>query len=507
MRKAAHEHFFTVRGQGFIGRQWDEIVDLAREIVERGEEAGIKSTFEADARRLVVTPSGGGRPLEVWCKGEPGIPRSIKTEGRFDLVVQSVLTAIKKVAPDLFVVSADDGRDYRRVMAKGEEGTWSKIKRLDLTPRTKEEAFLKAMSKQKWRHPDTANMVEFVSLPKREQTTLKHRWEQEFGDQYERALGKARREVSEAEKALKKVHEEKQQAEKAKGMKPKKKATMNDDIIRRAAIRVAHTTQDQGLKRQLLEILRDTTQQRTAAGDEAKEKEGRFEEGKDVDVGTWLKEHGYDEAAKKWEKHEGEIGKKSSVGVLFPEIRELAWKTTIAFAHKHPGSKTASGSTSSRVIAADRLAEKLVRGAIGRRASVLASLRPWGENKLPAALEAARGAGDLNTLATLLFVKRLAGIPRKRAADDAWLNEESFTKAATEVWGSEHLAKKWIQEAIKRPGRVRAYLGIPTGEDIPMPKLNEAIEKVKKTGNKSLLSALLLAKRLKGGVGKEATAA
>lgn len=68
---------------------------------------------------------------------------------------------------------------------------------------------------------------------------------------------------------------------------------------------------------------------------------------------------------------------------------------------------------------------------------------------------------------------------------------------------TERVAKKWIQKAIKHPGRVHEYLGIPEDEEIPMGKLDAAIEKVKGTGDKSLLSALQLAKRLKGGIGKK----
>lgn len=511
MRKVSAEHFFTVRGRGFTGRQWDEILRIVRQIVDRGAEAGIRAKFDGNARKLEVSPDGGGEPLVVWCKGEPGIPRSIKAEGRFDVLVQSVLTAIKKVAPDLFVITAEDGRDYRRVLAKG-QGAWSRMKRLNQIPKNKEEAFLKAMAKQKWRHPDTHNMVEFVSLPKKEQTKLRYRWEQEFGDQYEKARAKAERKVEQAERkveqaerAVEEAHEESEQAQEAKGLTPEKKATMNDDTIRRAAIRVAHTTQDPTLKKQLLQILRDTTP-RTAAD----EKESRHEEGKAIDVGTWLKENGFDEAAARWEKHEGEIGKsarKSPVAAVFPEIRELAWKATIAFAHANPSSKTASVSTASRVAAADRLALKWVHDAVRNGAQVRARFGLPERGRVAAAdLDAAieKAAGSTGTLAALLLTRALDGA--KVAGDDAWLNKKAFAKAATEVWGTEHVAKQWIQDAIDRPGRVREYLKVPEGEDIPMSKLDAAIEKQKGSGNKSLLSALLLAKRLKK-MHKGATAA
>lgn len=73
----------------------------------------------------------------------------------------------------------------------------------------------------------------------------------------------------------------------------------------------------------------------------------------------------------------------------------------------------------------------------------------------------------------------------------------------------EVMEAKWIQQAIKDPGRVREYLGVPEGEKIPMAKLDAAIEKLKATEEKdaeqkSLLSALVLAKRLKSGIGEEA---
>jgi hypothetical protein len=69
------------------------------------------------------------------------------------------------------------------------------------------------------------------------------------------------------------------------------------------------------------------------------------------------------------------------------------------------------------------------------------------------------------------------------------------------------IEKKWIAGAIKDPGRVREYLGVKEGEKIPVAKLNTAIEKLKAKEDKSdeeksLLSALVLAKRLKSGVGE-----
>lgn len=66
--------------------------------------------------------------------------------------------------------------------------------------------------------------------------------------------------------------------------------------------------------------------------------------------------------------------------------------------------------------------------------------------------------------------------------------------------------KKFIQSGIKKPGRVRRLLGIKAGKKVPMAKLAAKIAQVKKrapsAAKRSLLSALILAKRFKqpGGI-------
>lgn len=531
MRKTGNvQHYFTVRGRGFDLKEWSRILTVVEEIVDRAKGAGFPAKFEGDATGLVVS-APDVQEFRLIRKGEPNIPKEVVAAGRYDVVVQTMLAAIKKIAPDKFEMTCPDGRDYRRMLAKATtapgHGSWGRMKRMDQLPKTKEEAFLKAMGKQKWRHPDTGNQVEFVSLPKKEQTKLRRRWEQEFGDRYQRALEKAKaeaeeakKEVDEADDAHKDVKREKQKAEKARGLeeayeKALKVAdsprsvgeakTMNEDTIRKAAIRVAKTTDDPDLRRELLEILRPTVK---SAKDDG-EKESRFEEGKDVDVGTWLKENGYSEAARKWEKHEGEIGKKAAAAVVFPDIHELAWHHVLAFAKSHPGSKVASGSTADRVSASTHLAKKWISDAIERPGRVHKYLGIPEDEKIPvskldAAIEKVKGTGNKSLLSALLLAKRLKGMGKK-AADDAWLNEESFAKAAADVWGAEHLAQDWIQDAIKRASRVREYLAVPEGENVPMGKIVSAIEKAKGSGNRSLISALLLAKRLKRAFGDQAS--
>jgi hypothetical protein len=65
-------------------------------------------------------------------------------------------------------------------------------------------------------------------------------------------------------------------------------------------------------------------------------------------------------------------------------------------------------------------------------------------------------------------------------------------------------SKYWIQQAIKRPGRVRRVIKMWYGEKafnpdgtIKMEYLNKAIERAKRINNLSLLRALYLAKTLK----------
>lgn len=83
------------------------------------------------------------------------------------------------------------------------------------------------------------------------------------------------------------------------------------------------------------------------------------------------------------------------------------------------------------------------------------------------------------------------GATDKKAAMRAKLANAVFPGVPVKI------ADKWIQDAIKRPGRVRDYLGVPKGQDIPMGQLDAAIKKVQGSGDHSLLSALILAKRLK----------
>jgi hypothetical protein len=53
------------------------------------------------------------------------------------------------------------------------------------------------------------------------------------------------------------------------------------------------------------------------------------------------------------------------------------------------------------------------------------------------------------------------------------------------------MAKKWIQEAIKRPGALRKALGAKKGQKIPKKKLEAAAKKKGKLGQEARLAKTL----------------
>lgn len=53
------------------------------------------------------------------------------------------------------------------------------------------------------------------------------------------------------------------------------------------------------------------------------------------------------------------------------------------------------------------------------------------------------------------------------------------------------MAKKWIAEAIKKPGSLRAELGIKAGKDIPAKKLEKAAHAKGKLGKRARLAETL----------------
>jgi len=53
------------------------------------------------------------------------------------------------------------------------------------------------------------------------------------------------------------------------------------------------------------------------------------------------------------------------------------------------------------------------------------------------------------------------------------------------------MAKQWVQKAIKKPGALRASLGVKKGKDIPAKKLKAAAKKGGKLGQRARLAETL----------------
>lgn len=53
------------------------------------------------------------------------------------------------------------------------------------------------------------------------------------------------------------------------------------------------------------------------------------------------------------------------------------------------------------------------------------------------------------------------------------------------------MAEKWIQKAIKKPGALRASMGVKEGEKIPAKKLAAAAKKPGKMGQRARLAQTL----------------
>jgi hypothetical protein len=53
------------------------------------------------------------------------------------------------------------------------------------------------------------------------------------------------------------------------------------------------------------------------------------------------------------------------------------------------------------------------------------------------------------------------------------------------------MAEKWIQKAIKKPGALRAQLGVKEGQTIPAKKLAAAAKKPGKLGQRARLAETL----------------
>jgi hypothetical protein len=59
------------------------------------------------------------------------------------------------------------------------------------------------------------------------------------------------------------------------------------------------------------------------------------------------------------------------------------------------------------------------------------------------------------------------------------------------------MAKNWIANAVKKPGALRAQLGVPEGKNIPKAKLDRAAEAPGKLGQRARLAKTFAKMRAK----------
>ena len=155
---------------------------------------------------------------------------------------------------------------------------------------------------------------------------------------------------------------------------------------------------------------------------------------------------------------------------------------------------------------------KEVMGAIGKAASArTAEWKGWTED-MPVQVVMMRGTEVFPNLAaaqkkypdldptrnTRRFTWTTKGSVRGRPAIrfEDWEVEKSMSRAASRT------AEDWMEDAVKRPGRLHKFFGIPEDETIPMSKIDGEIAKLKKKDDRtkdeeSLLDALNLGKTFK----------
>ena len=124
-------------------------------------------------------------------------------------------------------------------------------------------------------------------------------------------------------------------------------------------------------------------------------------------------------------------------------------------------------------------------------------------NKLyPKMVEAYNSLGD-NVIERGLSTGPSAGLFRDPAVQAVYMEEIRSRRASARRASARRVAEKWIQEAIKRPGRLHEYFGVPEDKTIPMSKIKGEIKKLREKEKRtpeevSLLQALNLAVTLKG---------
>jgi hypothetical protein len=622
MRKTAgYTHYWTVRGQGFTDKQWRALLSITVGIISNALESGIAvagadGTGEPDLTARSITLNGPademGEPFRFVKTADPAWGKCKTLHQPYDAVVVSILTAAKKIAPDILEVNSDGGRDiFKRIFAMSQPNLFAKTVKLATTQPALRPQLLPAILK----HASVNKTAQRRFL-----VAYAHQ-NPEFRDELVRRLDASRGIVAlefDTQDALNKYKEnhkvnpgtklevkkkddkgnkdEKAKADtkdKAKGAVGEKNlgegaeasqvhgnavvhgnakitgkaevgdhavvydnAKISDDAkvggdaeIRGSAKITGKAQVDGNAQVAGRASVGGTTEVSGKAkiGGSAKINAGKFDgdvvivggswEGIDVSHGQWkgpkgpemvkeknLKDEDVDAVLEQVVNKKGMMLSPAELMRKFlaeakPETRErmkgmspAEFMEIVSFmvddeeADAGMKGKTASATTSGDALlftAALRVASTTKDPVLRRQlAMILRDAKQaqdtdgekdakFEEGSHPSDAEITKGMSPEEKAA---WMKNKGQVQNKGAAQKTAaqkLAAKLFPKTPVKI------AEKWIQDAVKRPGRVREYLNVPEGQDIPMGKLDAAITKVKGSGDHSLLSALVLAKRLK----------
>ena len=619
MRKTAgYTHFWQVRGQGFTDKQWRAILALTAQIIDNAAENGTvvagpdgSGDPELGARCIDLNgrDSEMGEPFHLTKDASPAWGKCKTLHQPYDAVVVSILTAAKKVAPDILEISSDGGRDvFTRIYAMSDPNLFAKTVKLatekpEMRPKllpailkhasvtkTAQRRFLVAYAHQNPEFRDelcrrlyAARGIEALEF-NTDAAKTKYLKEHPGADSSAHTVKKEgpknkdeKAESGEKSKADTKKEEGGAVAEKnlGKGAKPSQvhgnavvhggaKIEDNAEVGGHAVVYGNARIKDKAkvggdsdisgssLVAKNAEISNATIAGKARIGGSAKINGGKIDgdativgkaawEGMEVSHGQWkdpkgpkaveknnLKDADVDEVLEKIVNKQGQMLTPAQLFQKFmreakPETKERMKDMSIGEfmdvvkfmvddeeAEAGMGGKTASSMKSTLTDA--QLRSATIRVAHTTKDPVLRKKLAQilkdadhhddddGDDEKEGKFEEGSNPSDAEITKGMSPEEKKKWMANKGKVQNKGAGEKTAAqKLAAKLFPKTNvkIAEKWIQDAIKRPGRVREYLGVPEGQDIPMGKLDAAIEKVKGTGDTSLLSALILAKRLK----------
>jgi len=618
MRKTAgYTHYWTVRGQGFTDKQWRALLSITAGILSNALEQGIAvagadGTGEPDLTARAIILNGPAdemaEPFRFVKTADPAWGKCKTLHQPYDAVVVSILTAAKKIAPDILEFSSDGGRDiFKRIFAMSEPNLFAKTVKLATTQpalrpqllpailkhasvnKTAQRRFLVAYAHQNpefrdelVRRLDASHGIvamEFATEEAKQKYLKNHKpapgtkmevKKKDNSKKNEDSKGKGKGAVGEKNlgegaeasqvhgNAV--VHGNAKITGKAEvgdhavvydNAKISDDAKIGGDAEVRGSAKITGKAQVDGNAQVAGRATVGGNAEisgKARIGGSAKINGGKIDGDAIVVGGSWddtntshgqwkgpkgpemvakknLSDADVDEVLEKVVNKKGQMMSPAELMRKFlaeakPETREAMKDMTPAEfmdvvnfmvddeeADAGMKGKTASTNTldDARLLsAAIRVAHATTDPGLRRQlAMIIAQAKKaesdpeekdakFEEGSHPSDAEITKGMSPEEKAA---WMKNKGQVQNKAAAKKTAMR----AKLAKVVFPGVPVktADKWIQDAIKRPGRVREYLGVPKGQDIPMGQLDAAIKKVQGSGDHSLLSALILAKRLK----------